>query len=145
MGIYYTIMYSPQIQSFRPKSVREILNQIGAVHSGFKLKKEEFLNEPVTQLQILNGSESKRIVALNQIIAAKENNILRIGWQDKAKRNKSNDIGIQEEFTKFVSSAHATMEYERKNWYIRDGQWIKTKSGKIQQMEPEWRKKIGSR
>lgn len=43
------------------------------------------MNEPVTQLQILNGSESKRIFALNQIIAAKENNILRIGWQDKAK------------------------------------------------------------
>ena len=114
----------------RPKSVREILNQIGAVHSGLKLKKEELLNEPVTQLQILNGSESKRIFALNQIIAAKENNILRIGWQDKAKRNKSNDIGIQEEFTKFVSSAHATMEYERKNWYIRDGQWVNNKEWK---------------
>jgi pSer/pThr/pTyr-binding forkhead associated (FHA) protein len=49
--------------------------------------------------------------------------MLKMGWGDN--QSKVNDISIMENHTNYISSCHATLELEGRQWVIRDGQWTK--------------------
>jgi len=55
---------------------------------------------------------------------SKSSGVLTIGWFNKD-NPFTNDIGIAEFFTEYISNYHATLEYnsDDHHWYIRDGQW----------------------
>ncbi|OWY26247.1 hypothetical protein C7N43_38790, partial [Sphingobacteriales bacterium UPWRP_1] len=82
--------------------------------------------KPVTKntltLQIMNGDEYGRQYHLSQLLRKKGKSILTLGWYDK-QNPYDNDIPIVENYTKYISRYHATLEYAHNKWYIRDGQW----------------------
>jgi serine/threonine protein kinase/ribosome-associated protein YbcJ (S4-like RNA binding protein) len=85
-------------------------------------------------LRIMNGEEVGRVYNLSKLVGAKGQDLLTLGWFN-AQQPFSNDIGIVESFTKYVSGKHATLERVKQKdgswqWFIRDGQWYE-KNGKM--------------
>lgn len=85
-------------------------------------------------LRVMNGEEVGRVYNLTKLAAAKGQNLLTLGWFN-AQQPFSNDIGIAESFTKYISGKHATLERVKQKdeswkWFIRDGQWYE-KNGKM--------------
>jgi hypothetical protein len=94
-------------------------------------------------LRIMNGDEIGRMYYLNNLANAKGNvnlhyaadalklpgkpdklRILTLGWYDE-QNPFVNDIGIVENFTKYVSRRHATLVLNTtiNQWYVHDGQY----------------------
>jgi serine/threonine protein kinase len=71
-----------------------------------------------------NGEEIGREYHLTNLKNSKSAGVLTIGWFN-TENPFSNDIGIAEYFTEYISNFHATLEYNSDDyhWYIRDGQW----------------------
>ena len=85
-------------------------------------------------LQIMEGEDRGRVFNLTKLSHNKNKRILTLGWFDK-EDPLSNDIGLIENDTTWVSGRHATIEWRTlsdssKQWFIRDGQWY-NKSGSM--------------
>jgi len=87
-----------------------------------QLKIPNSLEKGAIALLIMNGDEYGRFFNLSGLMRRKEKPLLTLGWFSK-KRPHENDIPIVENFTRYVSKYHATIEYSQKKWFIRDGQW----------------------
>ncbi|MDZ7755777.1 FHA domain-containing serine/threonine-protein kinase [Rhodohalobacter sp.] len=75
-------------------------------------------------LRVQNGEEIGREYHLTNLKNSKSSGVLTIGWFN-SETPFTNDIGITEYFTEYISNYHATLEYSSADhhWYIRDGQW----------------------
>jgi len=81
---------------------------------------------------ILALFDNKKLIKyynLSKILHSKNNTLLTIGRFDDTILNK-NDISISDRIGLHISRKQATLEYENKQWYIRDGQWDKRKGWK---------------
>jgi serine/threonine protein kinase len=78
-------------------------------------------------LRVMQGEEYKKVYKLNDLLQGK-GRIITIGRHDG---DTNNHIQIIENQSNYISRKHCTMELdcERKNWYIRDGQWDRDSSG----------------
>jgi serine/threonine protein kinase len=79
-------------------------------------------------LRIMDGEDRGRIFNLTKLSNNKHKRILTLGWFD-TEDPLSNDIGLVEKETNWISSRHATIEWRTlsdnsKQWFIRDGQWF---------------------
>ncbi len=75
-------------------------------------------------LKVMNGDEIGRTYNLSNLLRLQGKKLLTIGWFNP-ENPFSNDIGVVEQFTNYISNFHATLEYDLATnyWYIRDGQW----------------------
>lgn len=75
-------------------------------------------------LRVMNGQEVGREYNLNNILLGKESKgrVLKLGWAGEGQR-VNNDVGIQDKFSNYISSNHATLEFKKSHWVARDGQW----------------------
>ena len=78
----------------------------------------------VWSLRVQNGEEIGRVYNLSNLLKFKGKNILTIGWFND-EDPFTDDIGINEHFTQYISNYHATLEYHTQEcrWYIKDGQF----------------------
>lgn len=74
-------------------------------------------------LRVQNGEEIGRTYYLTNLARFKNKNHLTIGWFNDDDPF-TNDIGITEEFTQYISNYHATLSFDEQSlrWIIRDGQ-----------------------
>jgi serine/threonine protein kinase len=96
----------------------DIRGRIGAPASGTSNKKGQYL------LRVMEGQQHGLIYNLSELCRQKDCGILTLGWLDNSNPN-SNDIGIAEAGTNFISRFHCSLEFNAQEgqWYIRDGQW----------------------
>lgn len=85
-------------------------------------------------LQIMEGEDRGRTFNLSKLAINKKKRILSLGWFDKDDP-LSNDIGLIENYTTWISGRHATIEWRimpdtTTQWFIRNGQWY-NKSGSM--------------
>lgn len=75
-------------------------------------------------LRIMQGEEYGKIYKLNELLSS-NCGVLTMGRQDDEINNR---IPIREEESCYVSRKHCTLEWDfsRKQWIIRDGQWVRT-------------------
>lgn len=104
----------------------EIIDKLN-LRAGYSvLRKEPIPVLPHHQwlLKILNGDEIGRAYNLTNLLNLQGKKLLTIGWFNP-ENPFTNDIGIVEQFTNYISNFHATLEYDPTTnyWYIRDGQW----------------------
>jgi serine/threonine protein kinase len=78
--------------------------------------------EGVWFLQIVNGSERGKIFNLSQIINIKGSNSVLLGFTE-SKEDNTNDIGISEYYSRYISRRQATLIFELGRWMIKDGQF----------------------
>lgn len=76
-------------------------------------------------LEVKNGDEIGRHYYINRMIEHKHVEELTVGWFNESEPF-SNDVGITENFTNYISSKHATLRYENhtNSWFILDGQFL---------------------
>lgn len=79
----------------------------------------------IWQLHILNGVERGKVFNLNALLSLKSDNCLTLGFGED-KSDLTNDIGIQEYYSRFISRKHATFIFEEGSWYLKDGQMSET-------------------
>jgi serine/threonine protein kinase len=74
-------------------------------------------------LRVQNGEEIGREYQLTRMSAMLRKAVLTVGWFNE-EDPFTNDIGLSEQFTQFISGYHATMLYDSSTfqWWIRDGQ-----------------------
>lgn len=121
----------PEIKK-RYKDTKEILDLIN--HEAT----EKFIIPQITEnkplignilLRVMYGEEPEKVYNLTKLINNKGNKLLTLGYLDKHDTKNSNDIGINETLTQWISGRHATLELTRieinneQIWYIRDGQF----------------------
>ena len=75
-------------------------------------------------LKVQNGEEIGRTYHLNNLMQYKGKPVLSLGWYNE-EDPFTNDIGITEYFTQFISNYHATLQYNpvTHHWAIKDGQF----------------------
>ncbi|MDZ4839561.1 MAG: FHA domain-containing serine/threonine-protein kinase [Bacteroidota bacterium] len=119
----------------RFQSADEILQKLGSLPA--KWMDETQTQEPITtkcdwQIRIMNGDEVNRQYNLNELLRRKSESdakrLLTLGWLNQSQPT-SNDIGILENDTTFISRRHATLEPIEHGdgsmmWAIRDGQFF---------------------
>lgn len=81
------------------------------------------------KLRVQNGEEIGREYYVTNLARNMGKQILTIGWFNE-KEPFSNDVGLSELFTQYISNFHATLEFDASSyrWRIKDGQW-RTKNG----------------
>lgn len=106
----------------RYSSAAEILKVFGEIHQ------EAYANFKATadtawKLQVMNGEEIDKVYDLSSICNTKDKYKLTIGWYNEEVPDSA-DIGIAEHFSQYISSYHATIEYDSDHfvWKLKDGQ-----------------------
>lgn len=107
----------------RVQSPKEILALFG--YRKPELNYNEFVQHNEWVLKVMNGEEVGREYNLTRLSKSANRQVLRIGWD--AKGESVNDVRLKETFTKYISESHATLEWDRTEWVIRDGQWSRSK------------------
>ena len=74
------------------------------------------------QLKVVHGDNVGQVYFLNRLLESRQKSLLTLGWLN-ADQPYQNDLGIDDRHSNYISSFHATLEYDGKGWYIRDGQW----------------------
>lgn len=90
---------------------------------GCNTKEATAMDSSKVGLQVMFGDEHKRIYPLPQSSGQKPL-LLRLGREDDS---HVNDLILRESDSRYISRAHATLEYhaEMQQWFVRDGQWIR--------------------
>ncbi|MFY0672938.1 MAG: protein kinase [Bacteroidia bacterium] len=75
-------------------------------------------------MRVQNGEEIGRTYFLSNLSKFKNKNVLTLGWFNE-EDPFTNDLGITEEFTQYISNYHATLEFDVDihRWAIKDGQY----------------------
>lgn len=120
------LAYNPED---RFQHAEEIISLIGFQKQENKRHEYIITNETVWSLVIKNGDEIGRVYNISNLQKSLQKPYLTIGWLNP-ENPFINDIGLVESFTQFISSQHATLEYDiiSNYWFIRDGQ-IKESEG----------------
>ena len=115
----------------RYQFAQDIIDKLNLSAGYSILRKEPIQVLPHHQwlFKVMNGDEIGRTYNLSNLLRLQGKKLLTIGWFN-ADSPFTNDIGIMEQFTNYVSNFHATIEYDAPSnyWFIRDGQW-RTKEG----------------
>jgi len=103
-----------QALGFRPEAARKVI---------------EVKPDALWKLVVQNGEEIGRSYFISNLLEKKDSNIITIGWFNE-EAPFTNDIGIAENFTEYISNFHASMEYltEENRFKIKDGQF-RSKNG----------------
>ncbi len=112
----------------RYTSVKDILSDLG--YSIIDSDETYTINERSNwMLKVQNGEEIGRVYRISNLMQYKGRPTLTIGWYNE-EEPFSNDIGITEYFTQYISAYHATLQYNPTtlHWEIKDGQF-RTKDG----------------
>ncbi|MCC5915238.1 MAG: protein kinase [Balneolaceae bacterium] len=82
----------------------------------------------VWSLRVQNGEEIGREYNLTNLSKNLRKNLLTIGWFNED-HPFTNDIGIAEYFTEYISNYHATLQFDTStlHWVIKDGQFRQDK------------------
>jgi serine/threonine protein kinase len=114
------IKYNPED---RYQNVTELLADIGFKLSGVFNERKTIHTHTIWKLRIQNGEEIGQTYNLTNLSTYFKKNSLTIGWLNPDDPF-SNDIGIKEDFTQYISRYHATLELceNTKFWKLRDGQ-----------------------
>ena len=113
------IRYEP---ADRYRQADEILRELG-----FQPNRPEYHHEITPQsrwmLKVQNGEEIGRVYNLSRLRQFNRKDQLTVGWFNED-APFTNDIGLAEHFTQFISSYHATLRYNAETYYweILDGQ-----------------------
>jgi serine/threonine protein kinase len=112
----------------RYQTIDEILNDLG-FHAPRAVKFNVTPNSKWT-MRVQNGEEIGRTYFISNLSKFKNKTTLTLGWFNEDDPF-TNDLGITEEFTQFISNYHATLEYDSNiyRWVIKDGQY-REKDGK---------------
>jgi len=112
----------------RYQNVREIISELGYELAG---SNENYKADAHSQwiLKVQNGEEIGRTYHLNNLMQYKGKPVLSLGWYNE-EDPFTNDIGITEYFTQFISNYHATLQFNpvTYHWSVKDGQY-RTKDG----------------
>lgn len=125
---WYQLIEGCLIPDFRNrlKSVDSVLSLLPSSNNEFPIPSQKPSGVLAYQkgyaLRVMQGEEYGKIYRLNDIIRNYGKRIITIGRDDES---VSNTIPIKEDFSKYVSRKHCTLEYniEKHNWLLRDGQW----------------------
>ncbi|MBI1185413.1 protein kinase [bacterium] len=106
----------------RFQTVDEILSELG--FAAARSHKTNVTAHSKWILRVQNGEEIGRTYFISNLARFKQKNLLTIGWFNE-ENPFTNDLGITEEFTQYISNFHATLEYNPQTfrWTIKDGQW----------------------
>ena len=110
--------------SERYQYANNILDRLG-LQGGVEFKKKvEVLPHHEWILKVMNGEEIGREYNLSNLLKIQGKKLLTLGWYNPDDPF-TNDIGVQELFTTYISGYHATLEYNSaiNYFFIRDGQW----------------------
>lgn len=80
-------------------------------------------------MRVMNGEETGKEYNLSRIRDSRNRNVLRIGWANGLEPSE-NELPVREVFTNYISARHATLEWDGRNWAIRDGQWLESEEWK---------------
>ncbi|MBI1221709.1 MAG: protein kinase [Bacteroidetes bacterium] len=107
----------------RYQSADEILSALGFKPESSR-KLIPVLPDSQWKLVIMNGEEIGRSYFISNLLGRKNEPTLTIGWFNE-EDPFTNDIGIAENFTEYISNYHATLEYreEINHFKIKDGQY----------------------
>jgi len=107
----------------RYQSAEEIIHILG-VRSEALREKIEVKPDSLWKLVVQNGEEIGRNYFISNLLSRKSENTLTIGWFNE-EAPFTNDIGIAENFTEYISNYHATLEYlpDVNCFKIKDGQF----------------------
>lgn len=84
-------------------------------------------NHDLIGLQVMQGENHGTQYLLRDYLRSSQKSMLRLG---RINPDYSNDIALKEDYSSYISRAHATLEWhESNNWCIRDGQWIDRNRG----------------
>jgi serine/threonine protein kinase len=108
----------------RLQTIDEVLKFMPADTSSYQSADNDAMQYTVKTgllLRVMQGEEYKKVYKLNNLLPEK-GRIITIGRHDG---DTHNQIQITENQSSYISRKHCTVEldYARKNWYIRDGQW----------------------
>lgn len=110
--------------SERYQHTHEVLGRLG-IQSADQFKKRVVVRpDHKWTLTVLNGDEVGRVYNLSNLLQNKGSRLLTVGWLNP-EHPFTNDIGVAEEFTTYISNFHATFEYNGATnyFFVRDGQW----------------------
>lgn len=106
----------------RYQSAEEIIAELG--FQPRNLRRKTIYPESQWNLVVQNGEEIGRIYLLNNLVQRSGKNVLTIGWFND-EDPFTNDIGIAENFTEYISNYHATLEFNpaTNRFVLKDGQY----------------------
>lgn len=110
--------------SERYQYANKILERLGLQGGvGYK-QKIEVLPHHQWLLKVMNGEEIGREYNLSNLLRIQGKKLLTLGWYNPD-NPFTNDIGVQELFTNYISNYHATLDYDPATnyFFVRDGQW----------------------
>lgn len=113
------IRYEPEN---RYQTIAEVLHDLGYVpRSSFDTPTVRA--DSVWKLRVQNGEEIGREYHITNLFRNLGKQHLTVGWFND-EDPFTNDIGVAEHFTQYISGYHATLEYRPADWHwhIRDGQ-----------------------
>lgn len=110
----------------RVQDASEVLALFGhrkpVFHRNVHVERDEWV------LRVMMGEEVGREYNLSLLSRHSHRNVLRMGWSEEGL--PVNDLSVKETFTSYISTRHATLEFEAGHWIIRDGQWDQGKGWK---------------
>jgi len=81
-------------------------------------------------IKITGGEQQGVVIDLDELMLSKNKRLLTLGRHGTT---HTNDVALKESYTSYISTRHATLEYNNNEWYIRDGQFVKDNNG------PRWK------
>ena len=104
----------------RFQNIDQVLQALG-VQTPSKMRRDRQRLE-LTSLQVMQGENHGTRYLLREYLHNAQRKMLRLG---RINPDYANDICLKEDYSTFISRAHATLEFHGDNlWSIRDGQWI---------------------
>lgn len=108
--------------SDRYSNAMEVYYDLPKEQSEVIITKDHPVIEGVWSFVILNGSERGKVYNLNELLNLKMTNQLSIGYAEN-RNNRTNDINVNEYYTRYISRKQATLIFDQGIWSIRDGQF----------------------
>ena len=112
----------------RIQSIRELKEMLDLKVQRVKGETTEWFKN--NTLKVTGGEQRGDIIDLDELRHKNSKLLLRLGRHGNG---NSNDIALLERYTSYVSTCHATLEFNNEEWYMRDGQFLNDKDG------PRWK------
>lgn len=103
----------------RVQNPAEVLKLFGNANPKYSRNQDVLYDEWV--LRVMNGEEIGREYNLTRLSRNTDSGVIRLGCLHEESRE--NHVAIREEYTRYISRRHATLEWNGSHWFIRDGQW----------------------
>lgn len=108
----------------RYQTIREVMDDLNFSPQQKQHHQTQVLPNSVWILRVQNGEEIGREYNMTRIMQSLGKKTLTVGWFNE-EDPFTNDIGVAEHFTQYISSYHATLEFDfqTNHWWIKDGQF----------------------